>query len=96
MFCVADATGEALDGLLRPGNAGAHNLADHFADAFALPSNEVVLDAARRLRATGYRLAICTNNSDVWRTGLLSTCSMPSSRAVTSGCGNRSRRCSPT
>lgn len=29
MFCFADATGEALAGLLRPGNAGANNLADH-------------------------------------------------------------------
>jgi hypothetical protein len=30
MFCFADRTGEALAGLLRPGNAGANNLADHF------------------------------------------------------------------
>ena len=30
MFCFADATGEALAGLLRPGNAGANNLTDHF------------------------------------------------------------------
>ena len=29
MFCFADATGEALAGLLRPGNAGANNIADH-------------------------------------------------------------------
>ena len=36
MFCFADATGEALCGLLRPGNAGANTVADHVA----------VLDAA--------------------------------------------------
>ena len=36
MFCFADATGEALAGILRPGNAGANNLTDHF----------TVLDAA--------------------------------------------------
>lgn len=36
LFCFADATGEALAGLLRPGNAGANNLTDHF----------TVLDAA--------------------------------------------------
>jgi len=29
MFCFADATGEALSALLRPGNAGANNAADH-------------------------------------------------------------------
>jgi hypothetical protein len=29
MFCFADATGEALCGLLRPGNAGANTIADH-------------------------------------------------------------------
>lgn len=29
MFCFADATGEALAALLRPGNAGANNAADH-------------------------------------------------------------------
>lgn len=36
MFCFADATGEALAALLRPGNARANNIADHRA----------VLDAA--------------------------------------------------
>jgi hypothetical protein len=36
MFCFADATGEALAALLRPGNAGANTVADHL----------VVLDAA--------------------------------------------------
>ena len=30
MFCFADATGEVLAGLLRPGNAGANTVADHF------------------------------------------------------------------
>ncbi len=30
MLCFADATGEALAGLLRPGNAGANSVADHF------------------------------------------------------------------
>ena len=30
MLCFADATGEALGGLLRAGNAGANNLTDHF------------------------------------------------------------------
>lgn len=29
MFCFADATGEVLAGLLRPGNAGANTVADH-------------------------------------------------------------------
>ena len=29
MFCFSDATGEALAGLLRPGNAGANTIADH-------------------------------------------------------------------
>jgi hypothetical protein len=29
LFCFADATGEALSGLLRPGNAGANTIADH-------------------------------------------------------------------
>jgi hypothetical protein len=29
MFCFADATGEVLSGLLRPGNAGANTVADH-------------------------------------------------------------------
>jgi hypothetical protein len=29
MFCFADGTGEALSGLLRPGNAGANTVADH-------------------------------------------------------------------
>ena len=29
MFCFADATGEALSGILRPGNAGANTVADH-------------------------------------------------------------------
>jgi hypothetical protein len=29
MFCFADATGETLASLLRPGNAGANNIADH-------------------------------------------------------------------
>ena len=29
MYCFADATGEALGVLLRPGNAGANNIADH-------------------------------------------------------------------
>jgi hypothetical protein len=29
MFCFSDATGEALSGLLRPGNAGANKVADH-------------------------------------------------------------------
>ena len=36
MFCFADATGEALAAILRPGNAGANNAADHL----------TVLDAA--------------------------------------------------
>ena len=36
LFCFADATGEALAGMLRPGSAGANTLADHF----------TVLDAA--------------------------------------------------
>ena len=36
MFCFADATGEALAAMLRPGNAGANSVADHF----------TVLDAA--------------------------------------------------
>jgi len=36
LFCFADATGEALAGLLRPGSAGANTMADHF----------TVLDAA--------------------------------------------------
>ena len=36
MFCFADATGEVLSGVLRPGNAGANTVADHV----------VVLDAA--------------------------------------------------
>jgi Transposase DDE domain group 1 len=36
MLCFADATGEALSGLLRPGNAGANTVADHL----------IVLDAA--------------------------------------------------
>ena len=36
LLCFADATGEALAGMLRPGNAGANTLADHFS----------VLDAA--------------------------------------------------
>ena len=36
LLCFADATGEALASMLRPGNAGANNLADHF----------TVLDAA--------------------------------------------------
>ncbi len=36
LLCFADATGEALAGMLRPGNAGANTLADHF----------TVLDAA--------------------------------------------------
>jgi len=31
MFCFADATGEALSGLLRPGNAGANSIEDHLA-----------------------------------------------------------------
>ena len=30
MFCFADATGEALAGMLRPGNAGANSVVDHF------------------------------------------------------------------
>ena len=29
MFCFADATGEVLSGMLRPGNAGANTVADH-------------------------------------------------------------------
>ena len=29
MFCFADATGEALSGILRPGNAGSNTVADH-------------------------------------------------------------------
>lgn len=29
MFCFADATGEALSGMLRPGNAGSNTVADH-------------------------------------------------------------------
>ena len=36
LLCFADATGEALSGMLRPGSAGANTLADHF----------TVLDAA--------------------------------------------------
>ena len=36
LLCFADATGEALSGMLRPGSAGANTLADHFS----------VLDAA--------------------------------------------------
>jgi hypothetical protein len=36
MLCFADATGEALAAVLRPGNAGANTIADHLA----------VLDAA--------------------------------------------------
>ena len=36
MFCFADATGEALAGVLRPGNAGANTVTDHL----------IVLDAA--------------------------------------------------
>jgi hypothetical protein len=31
MFCFADATGEALGAILRPGNAAANNIADHLA-----------------------------------------------------------------
>jgi hypothetical protein len=31
MFCVADATGEAVAAVLRPGNAAANNVADHLA-----------------------------------------------------------------
>lgn len=29
LFCFLDATGEALAGLLRPGNAGSNTTADH-------------------------------------------------------------------
>ena len=29
MFCFADATGEAISGVLRPGNAGSNTAADH-------------------------------------------------------------------
>jgi len=36
MFCFADATGETLAALLRPGNAGANTVVDHV----------IVLDAA--------------------------------------------------
>ena len=35
MFCFADATGEALAGLLRPGNAGANTVADHVSSSTA-------------------------------------------------------------
>jgi len=43
-------------------------------DRFAATPNQPILDTVTRLRAAGYRLAICTNNfietGDVWRAGL--------------------------
>jgi putative hydrolase of the HAD superfamily len=43
-------------------------------DRFAIDPNPVVIDAVQRLKANGYRLAICTNNfietGDVWRSRL--------------------------
>jgi len=44
MFCFADATGEVLSGLLRPGNAGANTVADHVSvldDALAQLPTEI-------------------------------------------------------
>jgi hypothetical protein len=44
MFCFADATGEVLAGLLRPGNAGANTVADHIKvldDAIAQVPEEI-------------------------------------------------------
>jgi hypothetical protein len=59
-FCFADATGEALPGVLRPGNAGANTVADHI----------TVLDAAiaqlPETIATGHRSG--DNDSLVSRT----------------------------
>lgn len=65
MFCFADATGEALAGLLRPGNAGANSIEDHLSvldDAIAqLPAaiatghrpgdDRATVDRAVRVRA---------------------------------------------
>lgn len=43
-------------------------------DRFTIEPNAEVVDLVRRLRSTGYRLALCTNNfrelANVWREGL--------------------------
>lgn len=72
MFCFADATGETLASLLRPGNAGANDIADHLA----------VLDTAisqlPENAAAGHRLG--DDASDVVRPVLV--------RADSAGCTN--------
>ena len=50
MFCFADATGEVLAGLLRPGNAGANTVADHL---IVLDEAIAQLPAADRSSVTG-------------------------------------------
>ena len=47
MMCFADATGEALAGLLRPGNATANDISDH------------LVGAGRRIRPAARRHCIC-------------------------------------
>jgi Transposase DDE domain group 1 len=49
MFCFADATGETLAALLRPGNAGANNIADH------LTVLDTAIDQLPETIATGHR-----------------------------------------
>ena len=76
MFCFADATGEALAGLLRPGNAGANAVVDHLsvldASIGQLPDDIAVghhpgdsADSVRRSVQVRTDSAGCTNGF-VW------------------------------
>jgi hypothetical protein len=81
MFCFADATGETLASLLRPGNAGANDIADHLA----------VLDAAiaqlPERAAAGHRLG--DDAGQVQRAVVVRTDSAGCTNGFVAGCRAR-------
>jgi len=81
MFCFADATGETLASLLRPGNAGANDIADHLA----------VLDAAiaqlPERAAAGHRLG--DDAGQVQRAVVVRTDSAGATNGFVAGCRAR-------
>jgi len=81
MFCFADATGEALAGILRPGNAAANSVADHFS----------VLDAAIAQLPTEISVGhhVGNDTATVWRRVQVRTDSAGCSTKFVAGCRQR-------
>ena len=78
MFCFADATGEMLSGLLRPGNAGANTVIDHVTvleEAIAqLPDAIVSGHRAGEDRSSVKRQLVVRADSAGCTTGFLAAC----------------------